>query len=254
MLRVTPLYGSHGHHPTSSSIAIPPSSTLVEYGGIKILVNVGWDESLALPQFARLKGKDTDDPSSSNDGGGSGGMVPPESLPDVDAIILTDSTLSSLGGLPLYLGRRGRAAAAAARRRANATSKDSKDDKKGSNKEDNNDDKEDSKQQELPPIPPIYGTYPTLKMGQMTLYDYHATQCLDGRNPGFDLVDVDILFSEAVRFLPLKYSQMLLLPLVLGDGGRDGSGREGREGSTDRYGGGQRDASHPALLGITPHR
>ena len=188
-LLVTPLYGSHGHHPASASLSIPPSSNLLEYGGVRVLVNVGWDESYPVPDFDRLR---------AGDAGAGGRGTPPLRLPKVDAILLTDSTLAGLGGLPMYLGRRARAAAAAADAVAAG-------DGKGKGK--------GPATPDLAPIPPIYGTYPTLKMGQMTLYDHHATLCLDGRDPGFDLSDVDELFSEGVRFFPLKFSQALQLPL-----------------------------------------
>ena len=190
-LLVTPLYGSHGHHPASASLSIPPSSNLLEYGGVRVLVNVGWDESYPVPDFDRLR---------AGDAGAGGRGTPPLRLPKVDAILLTDSTLAGLGGLPMYLGRRARAAAAAADAVAAGDGKG-----KGKGK--------GPATPDLAPIPPIYGTYPTLKMGQMTLYDHHATLCLDGRDPGFDLSDVDELFSEGVRFFPLKFSQALQLPL-----------------------------------------
>ena len=46
-------------------------------------------------------------------------------------------------------------------------------------------------------MPLIYATFPTLKMGQMNLYDHHANVGLDGGDPGFTLSDVDALFSLA---------------------------------------------------------
>lgn len=231
MLRVTPLYGSYGHHPASASLSIPPSSTLVEYGGVRVLVNVGWDESYPLLDGPAAAAAAASASSASQ-------QVPPASLPDVDAVVITDSTLASLGGLPIYLGRRGRARRAAAEAAA-AEGEDGKPATATDGKPD------------LPPIPPIYGTYPTLKMGQMTLYDYHATQCLDGRDPGFDLADVDELFAEGRHFRPLKYSQTLNLPLPPASA----------EVGPKRGGGGGAAAAaaaavpqQPPLLGITPHR
>ena len=238
MLRVTPLYGSYGHNPASASLSIPPSSTLVEYGGVRVLVNVGWDESYPL-----LDGPVATAAAGGGSGEGEGGgadPIPPASLPDVDAIVIADSTLASLGGLPIYLGRRGRArraaaaAAAAAATSAAATGGGS-----------------EAKADDLPAIPPIYGTYPTLKMGQMTLYDYHATQCLDGRDPGFDLADVDELFAEGRHFRPLKYSQTLSLPLPVAPaeaGPKRGGGTAAAAAAAAAV------VQQPPLLGITPHR
>mmetsp|Transcript_3593 Transcript_3593/g.10210 ORF Transcript_3593/g.10210 Transcript_3593/m.10210 type:complete len:1064 (+) Transcript_3593:243-3434(+) len=241
MLRVTPLYGSHGHNPASASLSIPPSSTLVEYGGVRVLVNVGWDESYPLldgPAAAAAASS-----GAGSEGKGGANQIPPASLPDVDAIVITDSTLTSLGGLPIYLGRRGRArraaaAAVAAAATATATGASTA---AGGGREGKAD---------LPPIPPIYGTYPTLKMGQMTLYDYHATQCLDGRDPGFDLADVDELFAEGRTFRPLKYSQTLNLPLpvVTAEAGPKRGGTAAAAAAAAAV------AQLPPLLGITPHR
>ena len=237
MLRVTPLYGSYGHNPASASLSIPPSSTLVEYGGVRVLVNVGWDESYPL-----LDGPVATAAAGGGSGEGEGGgadPIPPASLPDVDAIVIADSTLASLGGLPIYLGRRGRARRAAAAAAAAATSGAAT----GGGTE--------GKADDLPAIPPIYGTYPTLKMGQMTLYDYHATQCLDGRDPGFDLADVDELFAEGRHFRPLKYSQTLSLPLPVAPaeaGPKRGGGTAAAAAAAAAV------VQQPPLLGITPHR
>ena len=246
MLRVTPLYGSYGHHPSSASLSIPPSSTLVEYGGVRVLVNVGWDESLPLPDYASVTAASGGDvnPSSGTGTSTSGtsmdfdSAVPPEFLPDVDAIVLTDSTLSSLGGLPMYLGRRARAARLAHLRAAAGQAEG----EGGSNKKGS---AEAAAAVELPPLPPLYGTYPTLKMGQMTLYDYHATQCLDGRNPGFDLSDIDELFAENVHFIPLKYSQTLSLPLDPNATSRKAGVVAAQVSAA---------TSVKPLLGVTPHR
>ena len=233
MLRVTPLYGSHGHNPASASLSIPPSSTLVEYGGVRVLVNVGWDESYPI----------LDGPAAASGSEGEGGadQIPPASLPDVDAIVIADSTLASLGGLPIYLGRRGRARRAAAAAAAAATSAAATGGGGGEGKAD------------PPAIPPIYGTYPTLKMGQMTLYDYHATQCFDGRDPGFDLADVDELFAEGRHFRPLKYSQTLNLPLPVVPA-EAGPKRGGGTATAAAAAAAAAVLQQPPLLGITPHR
>jgi cleavage and polyadenylation specificity factor subunit 2 len=146
-LKVTPIYGSTGHHPSSSSISLPPSSTLVEYGGVRVLVNVGSDESSG--------------PSS----------LPPLDL-NIDAIIITDSSLHALGGLPQYMNLRARQKYA-----------EYGDDGDVKNMHDD---------------VPIYATFPLLKMGQMNLYDHHSNLALDGGNPGYSLEDVDELFSPSL--------------------------------------------------------
>ena len=90
----------------------------------------------------------------------------PTELPPVDAILLTDSSLQSLGGLPMYYG-------------SDQRSKRTEGHDKATTK-----------------IPPMYATYPTVKMGQMTLYDHHANISLDGGSPGYTLTDVDSIFSN----------------------------------------------------------
>ena len=81
---MTPIYGAHSHNPQSTSMALPPNCTLVEYAGVKLLVNVGLDSS-----------SETIDPANDQ-----------QQLPipqDIDAILLCDATLESLGGLPKYV-------------------------------------------------------------------------------------------------------------------------------------------------------
>ena len=57
-------------------------------------------------------------------------------------------------------------------------------------------------------IPPIYATYPTIKMGQMTLYDYHATIAMDGNSPPFTLQSIDNVFASMTA---IKFSQQIFL-------------------------------------------
>ena len=109
MLRVTPIYGSRLDERGPSNTS---RCTLIEYGGVSVLWNVGWTDS--LPR-----------------------------LPEHQALILSDSTLGCMGGLPLY-------------------------------------------HQKFPSIP-AFATFPTVKMGQMALYDQHASLCLDGTRPPFSL-------------------------------------------------------------------
>lgn len=88
--------------------------------------------------------------------------LPP--LPDHQALIVSDSTLGSMGGLPLYY-------------------------------------------QQFP-TKPIFATFPTVKMGQMTLYDQHASLCLDGSRPPFSLEQLD---SAAAALQTIKYSQTVTI-------------------------------------------
>lgn len=178
MLRVTPVYGSTGQNPDSNCISTPPSSTLIEYGGVKILVNVGFDESTLLR--------------SSNTSDTTGAEGVPSKLPDVDAVLLTDSSLGALGGIPILYG------------------KNSSLQKKLKQKSDK--DEADTTAQ-----PPIYATFPTVKMGQMNLYDQHANICLDGGDPGYSLSDVDSLFC------PFVYQQHI----------DDGDNNQGTENKLD---------------------
>ena len=131
MLRVTPIYGSHLDERGPSNTS---RCTLIEYGGVSVLWNVGWTDT--LPK-----------------------------LPDHQALILSDSTLGSMGGLPLYYQKF--------------------------------------------PSTPTFATFPTVKMGQMALYDQHASLCLDGTKPPFSLEELD---SATVALHTIKYSQTVTIP------------------------------------------
>ncbi len=165
MLRVTPIYGSTGHHPSSSSIALPPCCTLIEWGNCRVLINVGHDESMSMS--TSVSTGDASAPSTRSISN------PLANLPRVDAILLTDSSLQALGGLPLYV-------------RNSATNTQSTRIKEDTATTDNCNDLSNT---------PIYATFPTVKMGQMNLYDHHANLSLDGAYPGYSLEDVDALFS-----------------------------------------------------------
>ena len=201
MLRVTPLYGASlpAARPSPSSNNAPddddddppewlsapvPACTLVEYAGMRLLLNAGWDES--LPAAAG----DKTNTGNNNLGAPSSNPAAPIELSDADAVLLCDSTLASLGALPRYFGasdssRHGRAP-------RSLTTGQSKRRKRRN--------------------PPFLATHPTAKMGQMALYDRHAALSLDGRDPGYSLEDVDAVFGrESVR--TLKYSQTVYLPL-----------------------------------------
>jgi len=197
-LKVTPIYGSSTPSSSTTSqtdenseslewLSSPgPSCTLVEYAGMKVLLNAGWDETLSAT------GNTQDGTFADNNNM----PILPKELPNVDAVLICDSTLSSLGGLPLYFGA-------------------SKTDKFGraprslhhENHANNNEQPTTTKTN-----PPFLATYPTVKMGQMTLYDHHASLSLDGCNPGYSLEDVDAVFGKD-SFHTLKYSQTVYLPL-----------------------------------------
>ena len=184
MLRVTPIYGSTGHHPSSKSIALPPSCTLIEYGGIRLLVNVGHDESSIYSNFnARANVEDDENEIEKDDDTFM-------ELPQVDAVLITDSSLQSLGGLPLHYGQE------SYKSRHERKKKDKR--KKRKNMAMVNEDEEGLDSYEnVTNVTQIYATFPTIKMGQMTLYDHHANICLDGGNPGYSLQDIDSLFASA---------------------------------------------------------
>ena len=101
-----------------------------------------------------------------------------QQLPPHDCFLLTDSTLKSIGSFPQY----------AASQRRRYSSNDNKDGRRP---------------------PPMYATFPTVKMGQMSLYDYHANACLDGDSPPYSLNDMDRAFGQLQT---IKYSQEILLP------------------------------------------
>ena len=121
-----------------------------------MLINVGFDESLTFSG---------DGNANSVDHLGAGPGLAPDSLPDVDAVLLTDSSLQSIAGLPRYFG-------------------------------DHN--HNHNHNGGIKKRPPVYATFPTVKMGQMNLYDHHANISLDGGNPGYSLSNVDDLFSPFV--------------------------------------------------------
>jgi cleavage and polyadenylation specificity factor subunit 2 len=177
MLRITPLYGSSWEN---SGAAKRGSCTLVEYADVRVLVNVGLrvDDDVAVG-FGLA-----DDSSSKNFALSASSPSFWENLPPHDCLILTDSTLECMGSLPLYV--------------------------KGVSTQKSRDLFLPSDETILASFPPIYATFPTVKMGQMGLYDYHANLCLDGTTPPFSLEDLDLAFE---KMQTIKYSQTLLLPL-----------------------------------------
>eukprot|EP00934_Nitzschia_sp_Nitz4_P004338 Nitzschia sp. Nitz4//scaffold138_size62050//1928//4771//NITZ4_006381-RA/size62050-processed-gene-0.43-mRNA-1//1//CDS//3329535746//4328//frame0 len=149
MLRVTPIYGSQWQDqgPASSG-----SCTLVEYANVRVLINVGGPVSLA-------------ESGTTTSTSPTGTVFDYSTLPDHDCLVLSDSTLESLGGLPLYC--------------------------------------------QAHPDKPVLATFPTVKMGQMTLWDWHAHICLDGGKPPFTLEQMDVAIAQLTT---IKYSQAIVLP------------------------------------------
>ena len=154
MLRVTPIYGSCADTRGPSNTA---RCTLIEYGGVSVLWNVGYN---------------------------TGGFP---DLPPHDALIVSDSTLGSIGGLPLYCKQQ--------RQRGQGGRHPSQQGHDGQGNK--------TKQQPL-----IFATFPTAKMGQMTLYDQHASVCLDGRKPPYTLEELD---SSISALKTIKYSQTMIV-------------------------------------------
>ncbi|KAL3822475.1 hypothetical protein ACHAXA_006903 [Cyclostephanos tholiformis] len=87
-------------------------------------------------------------------------------------------------------------------------------------------------------------------MGQMTMYDHHASLSLDGRDPGYTLDDVDAVF-DTEGFTTLKYSQTIYLPLEKTEDDDDNvdDGKIERSTAVTRTGRGKKSG---ALLAITP--
>jgi cleavage and polyadenylation specificity factor subunit 2 len=59
------------------------------------------------------------------------------------------------------------------------------------------------------PDTPMYATFPTVKMGQMALYDQHASLSLDGTKPPFSLEKLD---SATSALKTIKYAQTITVP------------------------------------------
>jgi cleavage and polyadenylation specificity factor subunit 2 len=137
MLRVTPIYGSRWEGQGPAPLG---NCTLVEYADVKVLINIGGP----VADFDWHT-----------------------QLPEHDCVVLTDSTVESMGSLPLYHRSPGSSSSQ------------------------------------------VYATFPTVKMGQMSLYDHHANLCLDGACPPFSLEEMDQAFAELQT---IKYAQTLLLP------------------------------------------
>ena len=200
MLRVTPIYGSYGHNPKNESISLPPMCTLIEYGGKRVIIDVGYDESSSYGDDAKLEMNQSHNEEKNNHTCLDRCQTP--TLPEADVVLICNSSLSSIGGLPYYCGPKSR------KRMIKKYSKIAK------MRHGNDKSAATAAAQALvtlsKPPPIVYGTLPTCKMGQMSLYDLHANCCLDGGNPGFDLDDIDVVFSPE-RFQTVNYSQPIVL-------------------------------------------
>jgi cleavage and polyadenylation specificity factor subunit 2 len=153
MLRVTPLYGSRYDNRIASQES---SCTLIEFGGVRILWNVGLRTDLALVDAM-------------NDNHNH--LLPLGlELPEHDVLLISDSTLASCGGLPLYYRQQQQASSSS------------------------------------PFGVKAYATFPTVKMGQMTMYDVHARISLDGGQPPFTLEELDASFA---LLQTIKYAQII---------------------------------------------
>ena len=139
MLRITPIFGSRWDADGPSKLG---ACTLVEYANVKVLVNAGLNMNV------------TDN-----------GVYDFSDVPPHDCLLLTDSTLEHMGGLPAY--------------------------------------------HQQHPTTPMYATFPTVKMGQMTLYDHHSNVCLDGGTCPYTMEQMDVAFASLNT---IKYAQTLLLP------------------------------------------
>ena len=198
MLRVTPIYGSQW---SSEGQAEEPTCTLVEYGDCRVLLNVGWVQGEETANFPLL--------------------------PDHDCLLLTDSSLQSMGGLPLYYHQQEQKRKRRQRRRrkqqqqqqgeggqerrlddVNGAVVSSSSPREAEDDDDVMDDADEEEEKGFSPMPSIYATFPIVKMGQMTLYDHHANLSFDGGRPPFTLLQIDNAISSIQS---IKYSQQILL-------------------------------------------
>mmetsp|Transcript_29475 Transcript_29475/g.43530 ORF Transcript_29475/g.43530 Transcript_29475/m.43530 type:complete len:1008 (+) Transcript_29475:75-3098(+) len=151
MLRVTPIYGSPKQWDNNERDDYGPSplgrSTLIEYGGVKVLFNVGFTANQ------------------------NNNLYPPH-----DVLVITDGGLESMGGLPVYYKQQQKSA--------------------------------DTNNQLLPRM---CATFPTVKMGQMMLYDHHASLCMDGMKCPYTLEELD---ASTSALQTLKYSQTISVQVL----------------------------------------
>mmetsp|Transcript_20702 Transcript_20702/g.48885 ORF Transcript_20702/g.48885 Transcript_20702/m.48885 type:complete len:1171 (+) Transcript_20702:84-3596(+) len=243
MLRVTPLYGSRWE---SSGASRSGSCTLVEYADVRVLVDVGLRTTATTattssrgnpPSDERSTTTTTSKNSNSNSDADEISHQFWESLPPHDCLLLTDSTVESMGSLPLYV--EGMRRSIRRRRREESGSQQEQqqqqqEQRRGSFRKPRPDTSSETEDEAI--SLPIFATFPTVKMGQMSLYDHHANISLDGGRPPYTLEEMD---GAIAMLRTIKYSQILMLPLA--DGASPSSGSTAGAKSAPR-------------LSITAHR
>lgn len=213
MLRVTPLYGSRWE---KSGASRSGSCTLVEYADVKVLVDVGLRNCNNNTTFHADESNDD----SEEVGSRSQSLLQPhsrsnlpysfwESLPPHDCLVLTDSTLESMGSLPLYVEGMRRAFQKRRRGEGNANANTNSNASQQQQRRGSARKTESSNETNF--FLPIFATFPTVKMGQMSLYDHHANLSLDGGSPPYTLEEMD---GAIAMLRTIKYSQTLTLPLI----------------------------------------
>ena len=185
MLRVTPLYGSRW---SAEGAAEDPSCTLVEFSGCRCLINVGTVDPV-LASSEEL------------------------TFPAHDCVLLTDSTLQAIGGLPVYYQK--------------------------------------MMQRHSQQLPPIYATHPTIKMGQMTLYDHHSAVCMDGGRPLYSLEDVD---NVCASIRAIKYAQPVKVHGSASVGASATAGASAGDEGQSQYSVSSGGITPPFLLMVQAHR
>jgi cleavage and polyadenylation specificity factor subunit 2 len=171
MLRVTPLYGSQYN---DSGEAEAPTCTLIEFSHCRCLLNLGYHPQYWSSSSSNSRNT-TKDVQSNEKKLVKKNKLNPITVPLHDCVLLMNSTWQCIGSLPMYY----------------------------------------EYMQELyhngtiSTIPPIYATYPTIKMGQMTLYEYHATLAYDGIHPlPYTLSSID---NVVASILPIKFNQHIYI-------------------------------------------
>jgi cleavage and polyadenylation specificity factor subunit 2 len=186
----------------------------VEYADVKVLVDVGLrnsnNDNNAVVKSISMANEES--------GGASTSQPSPysfwESLPPHDCLVLTDSTLESMGCLPMYVEgmRRAFQKRQESLNNANASSAaQQQQQRRGSARKLRGEDNDSNNNNSETFVLPIYATFPTVKMGQMSLYDHHANISLDGGSPPYTLEEMDMAIA---MLRTIKYSQTLTLPLA----------------------------------------
>jgi len=207
MLRVTPVYGSRFDE---DGAAQSPTCTLVSFAGVRVLWNVGWWGEADGSNKIGGAPSSTDAAATLNDpfaAQAPSTSFPP--LPDHDVLIVSDSTLNSLGGLPLYYETHWKPH----QKRQQELQQQQQSEASDLNAANNT-------TNTAPSTIPMYATFPTVKMGQMTLYDHHAAISLDGGRPPYTLEQMDDAFASLQT---IKYSQTIMVKSTANNNNPDGS-------------------------------